>query len=144
MTIVRTMSSPPTWAPAVKWVWIPNSREANRDALATFVLFRKNFLWQAKTPGEKCIVHVSADSRYRLFVNGVSVSFGPCKSYPSRWYYETVDVAPYLVDGMNVVSARVLRYSHDTTGSLSIMGTHLPGFMVHSDVEVGAHSYGLF
>jgi hypothetical protein len=131
------MSSPPAWAPAAKWVWIPNFNEAERDALATFVLFRKKFLWTAKTSGKECAVHVSADSRYRLFVNGVSVSFGPCKSYPARWYCETVDVAPYLVDGMNVISARVLRYSHKITGSLSIMGTYLPGFMVHSDIDVG-------
>lgn len=60
-----------------------------------FVLFRKVFHIQ-NTDSSECIVRVSADTRYRLFVNGNSVSFGPYKSYPSRWYYETVDIAAQL------------------------------------------------
>src|SRR5690349_4749687 len=53
------------------------------------------------------IVHVSADNRYRLYVNGTQVSSGPQRSDASHWRYETVDLAPYLAAGPNVIAAVV-------------------------------------
>jgi alpha-L-rhamnosidase len=56
------------------------------------------------------IVHVSADNRYRLFVNGVLVSSGPQRSDVLNWRYETVDLAPQLHAGSNVIAAVVLNW----------------------------------
>ena len=42
------------------------------------------------------LVHVSADNRYRLYVNGTQVSSGPQRSDQMHWRYETVDLAPIL------------------------------------------------
>ncbi len=53
------------------------------------------------------IVHVSADNRYRLSVNGTQVSSGPQRSDVLRWRYETVDLAPQLHAGTNVIAAVV-------------------------------------
>jgi len=53
------------------------------------------------------VVHVSADNRYRLYVNGVQVSSGPQRSDASHWRYETVDLAPQLAAGANVIAAVV-------------------------------------
>jgi alpha-L-rhamnosidase len=53
------------------------------------------------------IVHVSADNRYRLFVNGEQVSSGPQRSDLMHWRYETVDLAPQLRQGPNVLAAVV-------------------------------------
>jgi hypothetical protein len=50
-------------------------------------------------------VHVSADNRYELFVNGKLVSIGPARGDIYYWNYETVDLAPYLTTGKNVISA---------------------------------------
>ena len=91
----------------------------------------------------ECIGRVSADTRYRLFDYGNSISFGPCKSYPSRWYYETVDIAAHLVPGKNVISAKVLRYSN-AHGRNSSMRTSLPGFFLHGTVSASkfiSHSF---
>jgi len=52
-------------------------------------------------------VQVSADNRYRLYVNGVSVVAGPQRSDVMHWRYEEVDLAPYLSVGMNVIAAVV-------------------------------------
>ena len=52
-------------------------------------------------------VHVSADNRYRLYVNGVSVVAGPQRSDVMHWRYEEVDLAPYLRTGSNVIAAVV-------------------------------------
>ena len=55
--------------------------------------FRKTIELQA-TP-EHFNVHVSADNRYRLYVNGVSVAAGPQRSDVMHWRYEEVDLAPW-------------------------------------------------
>ncbi|MBN1445383.1 MAG: alpha-L-rhamnosidase [Candidatus Omnitrophica bacterium] len=56
------------------------------------------------------IIHVSADNRYRLFVNGKSVSRGPCRGDLNRWFFETVDIARYLHAGDNVIAAVVWNF----------------------------------
>jgi alpha-L-rhamnosidase len=53
------------------------------------------------------IVHVSADNRYKLYVNGTLVSLGPARGDYYYWNYETVDLAPYLVAGKNTIGALV-------------------------------------
>lgn len=53
------------------------------------------------------VVHVSADNRYKLFVNGNLVSLGPARGDLSHWRFESVDVARYLKAGKNVIAAQV-------------------------------------
>ena len=67
--------------------------------------FRKTFSID-HLPG-KFIVHVSADNRYRLFVNGKAICNGPARGDLYNWYFETVDIAPYLQQGTNVIAALV-------------------------------------
>lgn len=67
--------------------------------------FRRTFNL-ADTP-ESFVVNVSADNRYRLFVNGEPVVSGPARGDLMHWYYETVDIAPFLKAGENVIAAKV-------------------------------------
>ena len=53
------------------------------------------------------IIHVSADNRYKLYVNGILVSLGPARGDNYYWNYETVNLAPYLAAGKNTVAALV-------------------------------------
>ncbi|MBN1480944.1 alpha-L-rhamnosidase [candidate division KSB1 bacterium] len=55
-------------------------------------------------------VHVSADNRYRLYVNGQYVCNGPARDDLLHWSYETIDIAPYLQEGINVLAALVFNY----------------------------------
>ncbi|MBP5209842.1 MAG: hypothetical protein J6125_03165 [Clostridia bacterium] len=65
-------------------------------------------------PAGACLsARVSADSRYRLSVNGRFVVEGPCHGTQSERHYETVDLTPYLCEGENVLSVDVL---HVTDG----------------------------
>ena len=56
---------------------------------------------------ERFVVHVSGDNRYRFFVNGKQVSSGPQRSDLMHWRYETLDLAPHLQAGRNVLAALV-------------------------------------
>ena len=125
--------SSPFLAEEAKWIWMPNFDDTIDPG--QFVLFRKTFHLD-DTPTEKCLLHVSADTRYRLLLNGHSISFGPCKSYPTRWYYETVDIGPLLLRGNNVLSAKVLRFSSTSAGGLSMTRSSLPGFILYCKLEV--------
>ncbi len=67
--------------------------------------FRKTIELTAKPA--TFIVHVSGDNRYKLFVNGKHVSQGPARGDLYFWNFETVDIAPFLNAGSNIVSAVV-------------------------------------
>ncbi len=67
--------------------------------------FRRSFEL-AQVPA-KFVIHVSGDSRYRLFVNGKTVASGPARGDPHQWRYETVDIASALTPGRNTLAAAV-------------------------------------
>lgn len=67
--------------------------------------FRKNFYLQAVP--KHFTVYVSADQRYRLFINGRPVAFGPARGDLRNWNYETVDLGPFLQKGKNSLAAQV-------------------------------------
>ena len=52
------------------------------------------------------VIHVSADNRYKLYVNGMLVSVGPARGDIYYWNYETVDLAPYLTAGKNTLARK--------------------------------------
>src|SRR6056297_1351543 len=56
---------------------------------------------------ERFVIHVSADNRYKLFVNGEWIGNGPARSDPDHWYYETYDIASQLKEGKNILAATV-------------------------------------
>lgn len=127
------MASTPFLSNNAKWIWASDFNDL--AAKGQFALFRKAFS-VAKKPDGAVPLHVSADTRYRLYLNGESISFGPCKSYPGRWNYETVDIGPLLREGKNVLAARVLRFSYADDGCLSMIRTPRPGFILHCEYEV--------
>ena len=59
---------------------------------------------------ERFVVHVSGDNRYRLYVNGREVVHGPMRDDLDHWRYESIDLAPYLQAGDNVLAAVVWNF----------------------------------
>jgi alpha-L-rhamnosidase len=55
-------------------------------------------------------MRISANSRYRLWINGRAVTSGPCKGDRWRRYYETLDVSDYLREGTNIIAVKVVYY----------------------------------
>jgi hypothetical protein len=88
-----------TWN--ANWIAVPN---VDGNAYGVFY-FRKKVNLPVKPAS--FIIHVSADNRYKLYVNGILVSLGPARGDTYYWNYETIDLAPYLNQGKNTVSALV-------------------------------------
>jgi len=78
------------------------------------------------------LVHVSADNRYRLFLNGVSISSGPQRSDVAHWRYETIDLAPGLRTGRNVLAAVVWNWGAERPVA---QHSHRTGFLLQGDGE---------
>lgn len=87
-----------------QWIRVPN---ASPHAYGVYH-FRKTFSLNDK-PGS-FVIHVSADNRYKLYVNGEMVSLGPARADLFHWNYETVDIAKYLRTGDNVIAAVVWNF----------------------------------
>jgi len=62
-------------------------------------------------------VTVTADNRFILFVNGRRVATGPSTGTIAHWRTETVDLAPYLHTGANVVAAAVWDFVRQPAGT---------------------------
>lgn len=73
--------------------------------------FRKSF--RLENLPDKFIIHVSADNRYRLFVNGKAVCFGPERGDLAHWFYESIDIAQFLKSGENVLAAVVWNFGDE-------------------------------
>jgi alpha-L-rhamnosidase len=92
--------------------------------------FRKSFSLDAKP--SSFIIHVSADNRYKLYVNAQLVSLGPARGDIFHWNYETVDIAPYLQAGKNAISAVVWNFG-DMKPEAQI--SYQTGFILQGDAE---------
>jgi hypothetical protein len=94
-------------APAARWISHPT---APGETYGVFH-FRRTF--ELAAVPERFLVHVSADNRYRLFVNGRQVSSGPQRSDLMHWRYETLDLASHLRSGRNIVAALVWNWGRE-------------------------------
>jgi alpha-L-rhamnosidase len=83
--------------------WIAAANDPGREYGVYY--FRKSI--DLVTKPSAFSVKVSADNRYKLYVNGTLVSVGPARGDTYYWNYETIDLAPYLVAGKNTVCAIV-------------------------------------
>jgi len=122
LTPVSVQAQQRPWT--AKWIAHP---EGPRLGAGVFH-FRKTLDLSAKP--RSFLVRVSADNRYRLFANGVSVSVGPARSDIRNWRYETVDLAPYLRPGTNVIGATVWNWGELRPGAQISRRT---AFLLQSD-----------
>ena len=80
-------------------------------------------------------VHVSADNRFLLHVNGKYAAEGPARGDLFHWRFETLDLAPLLQPGRNVLAAVVWNF-----GELAPVAqmSHRTGFLMQGDTEAEA------
>jgi hypothetical protein len=101
---VISASAAPTVAGQL-WVTHPQAAAADAANQAIALQFRKDLTLPAKP--KRFVVQVSADDRYVLTVNGRRVAAGPSRGDLAHWRYQTLDLAPYLKKGVNVLAAQV-------------------------------------
>ena len=100
--------SPSSALPRHKWTaqWISHPTATLREP---GVFHFRKVIQLSKQPTH-FLVHVSADNRFQLFVNSRRVGEGPARGDLSHWRYETVDLAPFLHEGQNVIASTVWQF----------------------------------
>ena len=110
------------------WIWLPEWTPED-DSDARIVYFRKE-LQISELPQSKRI-RISADSRYKLFMNGSFVQEGPQKALDTKdWYVDEAELAPFLHIGVNTVAVVVLRYPACGNVNDSLLRTETPHLFV--------------
>jgi hypothetical protein len=98
--------------PGCSWIGVPaelyQGKTWDGRLRAQAAYFRREFTLHDM--GTRLTLRISAATRYRLYVNGVSLLSGPCKGDRFRHYYETIDVSEHLIWGHNVVAVKVVSY----------------------------------
>jgi alpha-L-rhamnosidase len=88
-----------------KWISYPDKTNSEYGVY----LFRKEI--SISTKPDKFIIHVSADNRYKLYINGLYVCNGPARSYLFKWNFESIDISSYLHSGRNIISSVVWNFA---------------------------------
>ena len=92
--------------------------------------FRNTF--QLETVPDKFVIHVSGDNRYRLYVNGSEVCYGPQLGDMRHWRYETLDIAPFLKKGKNTIASEVMNWGVERSYGIISFKT---GFLLQGNTK---------
>jgi hypothetical protein len=65
------------------------------------IIYRKKFTLGAY---KTAIARISADDYYKLYINGRFVAEGPTPSYPRSYFYNEIDITPFLSEGENTIA----------------------------------------
>ncbi len=95
-------------------IWI--SPKGSGVSHSRIYYFKKSF--ELDKIGEG-VVEISAQSRYRLYINGNFCAFGPCKGTREQVYFDTVNVTEYLKEGKNDIFVEVAQLvGRDSDGGI--------------------------
>ncbi len=123
-----------------KWIWTSDKLPSASQKEGQWVDLRKTFTLN-EIP-EKAEARISVDSRYWLWINGeMAVYEGQLKMGPDvhSWYYDTVDLTPYLKKGENTIAVLACYWGY-SSGSTTPTGDQ--GFLFDAVFSKGALANG--
>ncbi|RJP30988.1 MAG: hypothetical protein C4527_08610 [Candidatus Omnitrophota bacterium] len=86
--------------------WIGPGKGIRSDDVGKVFYVRKTF--ETDDPSAFKRVYVSADSKYKMWVNGQPVARGPARFDPDHQIYDTLDISSLIQPGKNVIAAEVM------------------------------------
>ena len=91
-----------------KWIW---SAQQDVHAYNQAVCFKRAFTVEDAAGAQ---LRITADSHYRVSINGRWVNDGPGKAYPQHWTYDVYDVSEFLKPGDNQIEVLARYYGIGT------------------------------
>jgi hypothetical protein len=114
------------------WIWHPEWKEgADESSAGGFVHFRKSITIET-LPKDPVSIHITADTKYKLYINSKLVFIGPVKGDEHLWFYDNVDIQPYLRLGTNYLAVRVLRFYYATPYATSFPRLPCAGLLIRN------------
>ncbi|KAJ4197146.1 hypothetical protein NW767_009038 [Fusarium falciforme] len=122
------------------WIWHPDwVEDPTSSSAGGFVNFRREFVLD-HIPQNPVRVQISADTRYKLYINSRFIHAGPVKGDQQAWFFDELDIQPHLQPGTNHVAIRVLRFYYASRFASSFPRTPFPGLLIRQvprdDVDV--------
>ncbi|MCU0521629.1 MAG: alpha-L-rhamnosidase N-terminal domain-containing protein [Anaerolineae bacterium] len=111
-----------------QWIW---DARRQADHYNHTIVARKAF--NLERFGEAWL-RITADSAYRLFINDVWVSDGPCRAWPEHYQYDVVDVSGYLRAGENEICVVAKYWGAGTFHQVP----QQPGLLLQLDLDPGS------
>ena len=111
---------------SARWITVPNVSPFDYGVYH----FRRTFELQTKP--SSFVIHVTGDNRYQLYVNGQASVWGPARGDLNHWRYETIDIAPHLKAGKNVIAAVVWNFGQ-YSGESQV--TERTAFLLQGDTQ---------
>ncbi|MBN1435784.1 MAG: family 78 glycoside hydrolase catalytic domain [Sedimentisphaerales bacterium] len=93
-----------------QWVWAQHP-----GSHFEVVLFAKSFMVQSTA--EPLILHITADNRYKLYVNGDFVGLGPQRGDLASWFFDTYDLTSKISPGRNLITVLAWHDRDDSPGA---------------------------
>lgn len=114
------------------WIWLKNWQAEDKEK-PILVLFRKTLF--IRNSLKVANIKISADSRYKLYINSKLIEVGPSKGDKQVWFFDIIDISKYLKKGENVFAVEVLRYPLEhLKGNHSIYRTEYPGLYIEGKI----------
>ncbi|ORX34105.1 bacterial alpha-L-rhamnosidase-domain-containing protein [Kockovaella imperatae] len=117
------------WTWVKDWIDAPLKGEAGR--LARFQRIVEVEAAALKVP---IWVRLSADTRYKLLINGNRVCVGPARGSDRIWFYDTIDLGPFLRTGSNIIEILVLRFFPSENVAEPFGRTARPGLTIYGSI----------
>lgn len=113
------------------WIW------ADEPLAVPVAMFRREVVLGDRP--ERVVAWISADCKYRLYINGHLVARGPVDigedfagGSTGRWFYDHCDLTGYFVPGKNVIAAEVF----STWPIKHTMSRGHPGFLFEAEMTL--------
>jgi alpha-L-rhamnosidase len=134
IVLLASAMAPVAMAEAV-WITDAGAQRADSSRSPVALQFRRELALRVRPSDLR--VQVSADNRFVLFVNGRRAGAGPARGDLGHWRYEEIDLAPFLVPGVNVIAAQV--WNDAGSAPMAQVTSGHTGFWLHApDASVGS------
>ena len=104
-----------------RWITVADT-EDTRNA---YVLFRREF--DVDDDPTDLTLRISADTRYRAYLNGRRIAEGPPPSMPHHAFFDVWDIAPFARAGTNCLAVVVHHLRHADRDRLGLLAEVLAG-----------------
>lgn len=81
-----------------KWIW---RKQSDYSVYNQTIKAKRAFTLETVDSAK---ISITADSYYRLFINGEWVNDGPCRAWPEHYQFDVIDVSSYLKVGNNEIT----------------------------------------
>ena len=74
------------------------------------VLARAEYMRETEKTGQErtqVCLRITADDYYKLYINGKYAGQGPAPAYPEHYYYNEINITPFLHEGRNILAVHL-------------------------------------